>query len=71
MGDDDLVYFTVFDNNVAKDVKRPAVKLYKQFDEGENTMEEEVTDASLKTFISTNSFATVIVFDDRAIGKIF
>ena len=34
MGDDDLVYFTVFDNNVAKDVKRPAVKLYKQFDEG-------------------------------------
>lgn len=71
MGDDDLSYFTVSDKKIDADFKRPSIVLFKNFDEGKNIYEGEATVDGLKKFISDNSFATVIVFDDRAIGRIF
>lgn len=72
MADDDLSYFVVSDKSIAADVARPSIKLFKQFDELENTFSGDVNaEGALKDFIGANSFATVIIFDDRAIGKIF
>ena len=45
--------------------------LFKQFDEGRNDFTETVTFENLKKFVDTNSFATVMPFNDRAIPKIF
>lgn len=47
------------------------VVLYKKFDEGKNEFSGDFTVEALKTFADTNSFATVMEFDDRAIEKVF
>lgn len=73
MGFEKIVFAVVTDAEIIAHAKASVdnIVLYKQFDEGMNEYSGEFTVEAIKTFCDTNSFATVMEFDDRAIEKVF
>lgn len=73
MSYDDLAFAHVFNAELraAQNAANTHVVLYKQFDELRNDFTGEFTQATLKTFVDSNSFPLVMPFNDRAIQKVF
>lgn len=73
MGNDDLSFGHTFVAEAASALNTnvKSVVLFKKFDEGRNDFKGEFNSSSLKEFVDSNSFATVMPFSDRAIEKVF
>lgn len=71
--DDKISYFytTNADLASAEEVTAPAVVLFKQFDEGKNTLTESINRASIKNFVNNNSNPLVIPFDMSVVQTVF
>jgi len=73
MGYEKLGFAHVSDESIASHAETSLgnIVLFKKFDEKRNNYEGKFTVALVKDFVDTNSFATVMDFDDRAIEKVF
>lgn len=68
-----MVFHHVFDADLAAEFGQEGngVSLFKQFDEGRNDWEGEMTTDGLNEWISTQSVRTIMPFDQKAAQMIF
>ena len=62
---DDFQFYHVFDSALAAEygVEGTGISLFKQFDEGRNDFDGDVSVDAVTKFIEDNSVATVMAFD--------
>jgi len=69
--DDNAVYAATVSDALKKDVKAPAVTLFKNFDEGVNEFDGEFTEEAIASFVKSNSLPLVLTFSQEKASKIF